>query len=364
MKLYQPTTVLVTHPQYPESSGLSNCIFQLASSLCKSGYTVFLVTRTPHVYRILSYPDLDLVEEYSDLSDISISIQPDLVVSTAWHTWSHSLHVHFARCSVPCIFWSHGTSISVFYSQHPFLSILRSLRKLHHYIQIFRTLTTGACLVVAYKPNSFFDSRSSDYFISRILSKRVVIVPNPVDTNLWQPSLKAEHRSTLVTQSRLEWQKGFPAVLDILDFPDLQSVTYQWFTSSPSSDSTAYPRFKNNRVQFFHGLTLEDRIQLLSSSLCYISYSQTEYQSLSILEALSCGIPVIATRTGWTKSQSIPGVLLADDILQVHSKVSLLLNDSKLWMTLSIQARSFVERYHSKQAFTQAWTSLISSYIK
>lgn len=360
---YSPS-ILLTHPQYHQSTGLTKCILQLAHTLHHSGYTVLLVISSSKLYTILTYPSLAVAHDSLSLHEVSTVIHPDLVISVSWHTWSHTFHHHFTKLSIPCIFWSHGTSVCVFFSLHPFLSLVRAIRKLHHYLYIFSAVASGSCLVVAYKPTTLFDSRSTDYFIARLLHKRVVVLPNPVDTSLWHPSATTQARSTLVTQSRLEWQKGFPRILDILNSPDLNHLTYHWITTSSLSSLTSTPPIAPTRVQFFQDIPTERRIHLLSTSLCYISFSQTEYQSLSILEALSCGIPVISSRTGWTKTRQIPGVLLADDITQVKAHITTLCRDKTLWNTLSIEARHFAIQYHSTQTFSSAWTQLVSSYLK
>lgn len=364
MNITTPRTVLLTHPQYPQSSGLSNCIFQLAEALSNLGYIVLIVIRIEKHYNILAFPSLTPIYHLIALENIPSTINPDLVVSIAWHTWSYNIHQAFANLSVPCIFWSHGTSISVHYPHYPVLSILRTISKLYHYIYLLRTLLSASCLVVAYKPSTILDSRSTDYFISRLLRKHIVILPNPVDTNLWRPNYNIQNRSTLITQSRLEWQKGFPFILDILKSTDLHDLTYQWISSSPTPSQSDYPLTNMSRIQFFHNISTSSRINLLASSLCYISFSQTEYQSISILEALSCGIPVISTRTGWTKSREIPGILFADDITQVKAHIVSLQQNPSQWTTLSTQARNYVENLHSTSSFSSSWANLVNTFLK
>ena len=78
----------------------------------------------------------------------------------------------------------------------------------------------------------------------------------------------------------------------------------------------------------------------------YVLPSLTETSSLSTMEAMSCGLPVIVTPVGFLKSYIIPGVngLLfhPKDVKQLIRKLEILINDSDVRKKLGKNARQTI----------------------
>jgi glycosyltransferase involved in cell wall biosynthesis len=101
---------------------------------------------------------------------------------------------------------------------------------------------------------------------------------------------------------RLEWQKGHEGALRIV--AQLHGATKLCVLAPASTRhhqqlrQLAAHEKASDRLLFRFGLTAEQRRQELQQALCLLSWSETEYQSLAMLEALACGCPVVVRCQG------------------------------------------------------------------
>ncbi len=98
-----------------------------------------------------------------------------------------------------------------------------------------------------------------------------------------------------------------------------------------------------------------DVVNVLRSLDMLVSSSTTEGFSIVCVEAMACGVPVVATRSGGPESiidDGVSGILVAvDDPLALAAGVRRVLRDSKLRTSMSSAGREQVERRfgHSRQ---------------
>ena len=286
-------------------------------------------------------------------------------VIVGWHT--HSQRTCLNRSPATClILWSHGVGVSAFYSSRPFLSLLRWFLRIPDLLSLFRTLSRVSCLVTAYPRQSILDTRSIDELIARWMGVPVCSIGNPIDTNFWLPS-PGPPSSVLQVLSigRLEWQKGHQQALSIV----LTTSPNITFTALAPSAEPAYAGKLSElakglgfpqRLQIFTALPPAQRRQLLRESLCTLCWSETEYQSLAILESLACGCPVIARPRGWLRNRRVPGVLVASNQKQASRLITKLSEDSQWRHGLSMAGRDYVVTHHSLAFVASEWHTLAS----
>lgn len=91
--------------------------------------------------------------------------------------------------------------------------------------------------------------------------------------------------------------------------------------------------------------TVQRELQVMD---CYVTTSLTETTSLSTLEAMSCGLPVVTTPVGFVKEYIKDGYngLVFDfkNSFALQKKIDLLINNEELVKNMGVRARKKVER--------------------
>lgn len=170
----------------------------------------------------------------------------------------------------------------------------------------FATLRRSRMLRIAVRilaDRIFFVSRSMNQSLAALFpDKRLVYTPSGVDPTLFA-NTQAERRRQLICVANLRWQKGYPALLEAFRdvserLPDYSLVVVG---DGDLRDELIARVGKMNlvgKVQFTGRIPQEDVARLLNESELYVSSSVSEGFPKSMLEALACGLPVVATGVG------------------------------------------------------------------
>lgn len=111
----------------------------------------------------------------------------------------------------------------------------------------------------------------------------------------------------------------------------------------------------------FHGL-LQDVSPVLFKLDLFLFTSHREGLSVAVLEAMSAGLPVVATQVAGIRDQVIDGengyVLPVRDIKGLAGHVLTILRDAELRLTLGRASRSRAERLFSQRAMLDGYVAL------
>ena len=296
----------------------------------------------------------------------------NIFVGVGWHTSSANSLLRLGKANI-LMLWSHGLGNFAFYTSKPLHSLLRIVIRLPQIITALRVLQRCTCLVVAYKRSSALDTRSIDQLYARLLNIPVCIIPNPIDIGFWMPSSSMSAKfnqprpTVCLSVGRAEWQKGHQHALNVISMAQCSSALD---ILAPAHTDFADHLLKSasslgiaSRMTVSIGNTASQRRHKLQNATCLICMSDTEYQSLSILEALSCGCPVIALPRGWLRNRNIPGVLIAQSISHASSLLDHISADPNLRCRLGQAARQYVEQNHSLNTISQQWLKLESQLL-
>lgn len=157
------------------------------------------------------------------------------------------------------------------------------------------------------------------------LENKIHYIPYGIDTDLFAPG-KEKSNATFVSCGRFVEKKGFKYVLKsfakvVADYPACQLKLIGQGPLEEELRAIVQSERMGNNVTFKGVLTPEEVARELRSSTVYVQHSITppsndsEGTPLSVLEALSCGLPVIATKHA--------GIV---DIVQ-HEKSGFLVNE-------------------------------------
>ncbi len=198
---------------------------------------------------------------------------------------------------------------------------------------------------------------------------RVAVVPNGCSPAVQesQVGVRDERHPVLVYIGRLSRKKGLEdalgAVRDIAgSVPTLEFVLCgEW--DSPAYRAEVEPLVKEhgllNIVRFPGPTSGHDKETLLARAWVLIVPSHSEGQPWVILEAMSAGIPVVATDTGAiaeTVQDGITGfVIPVADSDALAKRVATILQDDELWKRMS---RESVRRYQERFTVEQSHSAL------
>lgn len=289
-------------------------------------------------------------------------------VATGWHTKSQLALNRLSR-DYPSILWSHGVGTFVFFQARPVLSVLRAGSRALDLVRMVKTLIRVSCIVVAYDRRSLSDSRSLDIPLAKLLGVKVHTIPNPVDTISWHPGIslspsnsQAPSSPFVISVGRAEWQKGHATAIKILSVLDsnvrLRVVAPADNHYCRKLEETARNLGLIERVNLCLGLSQSKRCLQYQQAACLLCWSETEYQSLAILEALACGCPVVARPRGWLRNRTVPGVFVAHDIRQAADRVDQISADPALRRRLGQAGRRYVEDNHALPVVAEQWLQL------
>ncbi len=370
--------ILITKPEPQErQGGMTFALEQVISYLKKNDNLRIscLEYTARNKYMMRTVCRNSTITSFSTIQDAIDFCKPALVIGVGWHTWSEQAIRIAKRNQCKTIFWSHGVGAFTWYSSKPLLSIARMCLRAHQFINLFRTLLQSDQLVTAYKRQKWQDTRSIDEVIAGWLNVENTVIPNAIDISLWEPlSETSAPRPWVLSIGRMEWQKGMRKAFEIVqrsNYSNRKTCDLKWLVMYPGG-TTMNNEAKNiqalsakhkgaNQIIEKPGLKTTERRNILNQALCLLCWSDTEYQSLSILEALSCGCPVISRPVGWLKHQSVPGVMLANNQAQASACVIRLASDQSLRNQMAAAARKGIIEKHQMEIVAKQWEAVIEN---
>jgi glycosyltransferase involved in cell wall biosynthesis len=183
------------------------------------------------------------------------------------------------------------------------------------------------------------------------------VIKNGVDTDLYHPVSPPVTRNSVLCVGRLIQNKGPHRLIEAVPFVD-RNLNIVFVGNGPMRkelEKRVTDLGVDSRVQFL-GETPEV-FSHLSRGLALVRASDTEGMSLCVLEALSCGIPVIASpvAAGEMVQDGINGyVIEKDNPQEMASAVNSLYLDNQLWLKMAKAARATAEKY--------SWDNSVEQY--
>jgi glycosyltransferase involved in cell wall biosynthesis len=133
-------------------------------------------------------------------------------------------------------------------------------------------------------------------------SAKIKVIPNVVDERLFYFEAHAGKGFRFIHNvSSLKGQKNTEGLLKV--FSELQKKRSGWECIMYGPVSTELTELSDklglkDRIKFTGEIPYEKVAEIVRTASAYVSFSNYENQPCSILEALCCGVPVIATRVG------------------------------------------------------------------
>ena len=180
------------------------------------------------------------------------------------------------------------------------------------------------------------------------LGSKVSFIPNAIDIHSLPAGLDSRYEKQIIFAGRLSKEKGILTILEIIK--ELPSDIHLLIIGSGPEESVVIESIKNKENVHFLGYQPKEKtIPLIRGSTVLIQPSFAEGISATLLEAMACKTPIIATNVGGNKEllgNNNVGVLITPgDSKNLLKKIVELVNDKNLLEKISIAAYAEVQKY-------------------
>lgn len=379
---------------YPELSGISDSIILLSKELSKLGHKInFYVPK----YSVKNYKTLNLANQELDLGEnikikrlfslpapfignysrivIPVSprrlfkdFKPDIIHTQLFFGAGIRALVAAKLYKLPMIGTNH-TAISEFVKLVPFNLNFLKKASLNYAVWYY-----NRCNFVTAPSQSVFKEMQIYGF-----EKRHKVISNPIDTDTFCPdSEKFELKKkfnlsdkTIVYAGRLSLEKNIDVLIRSVALAK-KSINHINLAIAGSGQLEAELKRLTkelrleNEVKFFGTLSKSDLAKLYQASEIFSIASTSETQSLTLMQAMACGLPAVAV-----DSRALPEyvnnkngfIVKAGDEKAMAEKIILLLENRELREKLSRGASEYVKQF-SAESIAKKWEKLYSEIIK
>ncbi len=353
---------------FPTYGGSGVVATELARSLAERGHEVHVISYaqpvrlqrySPHIVfhevPVFEYPlfESPLYTIHAAATIANLVQYADLQVVHAHYALPHGISAFLARVSLDdprfaIVTTLHGTDVT-FVGQHPSFFPITRLALLQS--------DRLSCV------SRFLAGVVQDRF--HVPSERVTVIPNFVDTATLVPKPLAERRRQWRADKCIVHVSNFRPVKRVLDvlrvFERVRSRTpCELVLIGDGPDRILAEQYCMERglYRYVHFLGKQEDVgPPLQGASVFLLPSELESFGLAALEAMSCGVPVVATGVGGVPEvieDGVQGFLHAvGDIEGMAASVERLLTDEDLWVQMSEAARRRALQFDRSQVVPQ-----------
>ena len=209
-------------------------------------------------------------------------------------------------------------------------------------------------------------------------AEKIVVIPNGLDLELYKPGNNKIPGSMVIgMQSRLVRIKDHLTLLEAF-YILLNSDTNKQnkILLSIAGDGDYYQALVDkaaslqlgDAVEFTGMLAEKELVEFLQTLDIYVHASLGETMSTAIMQAMACGLPVIASDVRGIHNMikdGVTGVLVpAKDPAAMCRAMELLINNSGKRTTLAAAARRYAEKFFSNSSMVNAYRELFTEMLK
>lgn len=341
----------------PDLGGISTYVYNLSKKMIERGHNITVITRgtykkTYHeevdgisVYRVRfipSYPSpFKLHGLFVNKLFKSIESNFDLV-----HV--HGMNLPVIHTLLPVIFTSHGT-VKKDLDNMPMKSfhffVVKLFRK--QLVDIEKDIIISADIITAVS-----DSCANELKKDHTINNEILVVNNGVDTNLFIPTKNKKKEKYILYTGRLETRKGLIDFVESAKYVCQEHANIKFILTGKGTIKQYLEQKINelglkNNFYFAGFVDISKLIEYYQNSVIYVLPSYYEGLPTTLLEAMSCGIPSIATNVEGSSEVIIDGenglLVPPRDPIKLAEAIIRLLDDEMLRNRFKQNSRKYIE---------------------
>jgi len=346
---------------FPPREGIGNYVYNLAKKYTEKGHDVTLMTRGNIIGK----------EEYFE--NIRI-FKPVFIPCYPFHVDLHSLflnkvfkklessfdvvHIHMPlspmmHTKLPIVSTIHTpikSSIANFESVGFFTSLSKAQAKFSHILE--KKVINGSNVLTAVS-NSVAQDLSNEYHINK---NDIKVIYNGVDEKVFVPSRLTTNKRYILYVGRLSHRKGLFDLIECgkyvcSEHSDINFVIVGEGMLKNELQKKVDMIGLHNKFLFKGHVSKSELISLYQNAMIYVVPSHYEGLPTVLLEAMSCGLPVVATSVSGNVdvvSSGTNGILVPPKSpLEMAKTISILIDDNIARNTLGINARVTIEKKYT-----------------
>jgi len=354
----------ITSAAFPPEEGIGNYVYGLSTQLIKKGHTVTIITRGSGRKKqkeiidgieIIRAPFLPIYPLYMVIHTLFVNKLFKSLESKFDIVHIHSPLSPMIHTTLPVIATIHtpmktDTRASFNENRNLRTTVWRlSGRFISYPLEVNLIKRANVITVVA-------NSVAQELKEYPIENKKIIVMGNGIDSTIFKPVEKKSEKKYILFTGRLSYRKG---LFDLIDcgkyicekYPDISFV----ITGSGILSNTLRERINElglaKQFKFLGFVTREELIKLYQNATLYVMPSHYEGLPTVLLEAMSCGLPVIATAVSGNLdviTHGKNGLLVPPKSPEkIAEAISLLLDDEQMRNNLGKNARKTIEEQYT-----------------
>jgi len=238
-------------------------------------------------------------------------------------------------------------------------------RKLHKWIAPFLRIIWHSASAVVANSNGL-----RDLALAFDPAMEIPIIPNGVDGDFYAEEIRTWSPPRLLSVGRVVYQKGLDLAMRAL--AQLIDLDWEWHIAGDGSQietlkSLAHKLGIEDRVKFLGWQSREELSKCYHRANLFLFPSRHEGMPNAVLEAMSSGLPVIATRIAGNEELVLDGVtgLLAntEDVDSLRDALRRLIVEEKMRMRMQMgqAARQRVEKEYSWENTARQYSHILEN---
>jgi glycosyltransferase involved in cell wall biosynthesis len=185
--------------------------------------------------------------------------------------------------------------------------------------------------------------------------EKIHVIPNGVDVHIYKPS--STKNKTIVLIGEVSPRKDIHIAFNALK--DINNVNVVVIGPVKDKEYLSYLKGIMPNAIFTGEIDELKMIEILSTSMLFLHPSRSEGLSMAIIEAMSCGIPIICSDVSSSVVSPENGFVFDSNLDEkqiisfIKENVELILNDENLAKEMSIVNRKKVENFYSWEAIAK-----------
>jgi len=364
----------ITSAAFPPEEGIGNYVYGLSTQLIKKGHSVTVITRgsrgkkqkeTIDGIEIIRAPFLPMYPLYMKIHSIYVNKLFQSLESRFDIVHIHSPLSPIVDTKLPVLATIHtpmktDTLASFNENKNLRTAVWRlSGRYITYPLEVDLIKRANVITVVA-------NSVAQELKEYPTQNKKIIVMGNGIDNTIFKPVEKKNEKKYILFTGRLSYRKG---LFDLIEcgkyicekYPDISFI----ITGSGILSDTLQERINElglaKQFKFLGFVTREELIKLYQNATLYVLPSHYEGLPTVLLEAMSCGLPVIATAVSGNLdviTHGKNGILVPPKSPEkIAEAISLLLEDEQIRKKLGENARKTIEEKYT-------WDILSNNYLK